>query len=238
MSRLFLVRHGQARPFEDNSDQLSDLGIEQALRLGRYFAERKIVFHEVYCGSLERQRRTLLLISQGYWEAKLPWPSMRLNKAWNEYDATGVMQKVAPKLAEENVDFAALSEAARVHRTTSEANRYFQRMFEVLMTKWSAGELEHPEVESWAVFHTRVEAALQRILNAEGESRNVLVVSSGGPIATSVQVLMESPARMALEMNWRMRNASITEFLFSRGRKTLDLFNAVPHLDAASTTYR
>ena len=42
-----------------------------------------------------------------------------------------------------------------------------------------------------------------------------------------------------LELSWRLRNCSLTEFVFTRGRVTLDSFNAVPHLgDAARWTYR
>lgn len=238
MSRLTLVRHGQARAFEDDSDRLSEAGIEQALSLGQYFVSQRIEFQEVYSGSLERQKRTMLLISNAYRDARMPWPSMRMLPGWNEYDAPGVLTHLAPLLAARNSQFAALLEASNGQRHTADANRYFQRMFEPLLSAWMKGEVEHPEVESWVAFRARVESALRRILAAEGESRNILVVSSGGPIATAVQVLLESPPRMALELNWRMRNASITEFLFTQGRVTMDLFNSTGHLDRTKVTYR
>jgi len=34
-----------------------------------------------------------------------------------------------------------------------------------------------------------------------------------------------------LELHWRLRNGSLTEFAFTRDRFTLDSFNTVPHLD-------
>jgi hypothetical protein len=36
---------------------------------------------------------------------------------------------------------------------------------------------------------------------------------------------------MALEVNWRVRNCSLTEFVFTKDRFTLDSFNALPHLE-------
>lgn len=238
MSRLILVRHGQARAFEDDSDRLTERGMEQALRLGQYFAARGMRFDEIYSGTLERQKRTLLLISNAYRDARLTWPTMRLIPGWNEYDSAGVLKHLQPLLAARNAGFAQLAQAAAEHRRTPEANRHFQPMFETLLNHWISGDLDHAEVESWASFRARVETALRRILNAEGPSRNILVVSSGGPIATAVQTVLEAPPRKALELNWRMRNASITEFLFTKGRVTLDLFNAVPHLEQDWITYR
>ncbi len=238
MSRLILVRHGQARAFEEDSDRLTEKGMEQALRLGQYFVSRRLQFDEIYCGTLERQKRTLLLISNAYRDARLQWPSMRLLPGWNEYDSVGVLRHLQPALAARDAGFAQLAEAAREHRKTAEANRHFQPMFETLLQQWITGTLEHADVESWTAFRGRVETALRRIVTSEGPSRTVLVVSSGGPIATAVQTVLEAPPRMALELNWRMRNASITEFLFTKGRVTLDSFNAVPHLEQDYVTYR
>ncbi|MFN7936991.1 MAG: histidine phosphatase family protein [Bryobacteraceae bacterium] len=238
MSRLILVRHGQARAFEEDSDRLTERGMEQALKVGQYFASRRMVFDEVYSGTLERQKRTLLLVSNAYRDARLDWPAIRLIPGWNEYDSGGVLRHLRPMLAGRDAGFAELVRAAEEHRLSDDANRYFQPMFEKLLQHWIAGDLEHPAVESWATFRGRVETALRRVLTAEGPSRTVLIVSSGGPIATAVQTVLEAPPRMALELNWRMRNASITEFLFTRGRVTLDQFNGVPHLGPEFVTYR
>jgi hypothetical protein len=54
-----------------------------------------------------------------------------------------------------------------------------------------------------------------------------------------VQNVLNAPERSALEINWRVRNCSLTEFTFSRDRVSLDSFNAIPHLDdPALQTYR
>jgi hypothetical protein len=51
-----------------------------------------------------------------------------------------------------------------------------------------------------------------------------------------VQTVLKAPENMAIELNWRIRNCSLTEFLFTRGRTSLDVFNATPHL--SDVTFR
>ena len=53
-----------------------------------------------------------------------------------------------------------------------------------------------------------------------------------------VQTALGAPARSFLDVNWRVRNCSISEFVFSRDRLSLDSFNTLPHLDPALHTYR
>jgi hypothetical protein len=53
-----------------------------------------------------------------------------------------------------------------------------------------------------------------------------------------VQQSLSAPEKSFLAVNWRVKNASITEFTFSRDRLSLDGFNNVEHLDEALRTYR
>jgi broad specificity phosphatase PhoE len=67
----------------------------------------------------------------------------------------------------------------------------------------------------------------------------VVVFTSGGVIGCSLQQALGVSDAMALELNWRVRNSSLTEFMFTPDRFTLDSFNAIPHLhDPALWTYR
>jgi broad specificity phosphatase PhoE len=69
--------------------------------------------------------------------------------------------------------------------------------------------------------------------------RRVAAFTSGGPIGVAVQIALNAPDRAGLEVNWRVRNCSLTEFLFSGERLSLDSFNAIPHLeDPALRTFR
>ena len=227
MSLLVLVRHGQARAFEKHSDRLSEHGELQAITLGEWWRQHGVTFDEALCGTLERQARTAQLAGL---------TGVRQDPRWNEYDAGGVLEKGIPALTAEDPAFAKLAEAAEKYRATPEANRHFQRMFEILMHRWVDGTLAIDGVESWADFQSRVRSALNEII--AGPSRNVVIVTSGGPIATAVQTVLDAPPRKAIEINWRVRNCSLTEFLFSKGRVSLDGFNAVPHLAPQAITYR
>lgn len=229
MSTLVLVRHGQARPFEKHSDRLSALGEQQARALGEWWLARGITFDLAYCGTLERQRRTAELAGL---------TNLTEDPRWNEYDATGVLTHGAPALAAIDPEFAQLHQTAEQFRQTPDANRHFQRMFEVLMNRWVDGSLPIDGVETWAAFQQRVRQALTHVLNASPAGARVAVFSSGGPIATAVQTVLEAPPAKALEINWRIRNCSLTEFLFNRNRVSFDLFNAVPHLPPEIVSYR
>jgi len=240
MGYLVLVRHGQARMFEKDSDQLSSLGEEQARALAKFWIQQGVNFDEVYSGALVRQRRTAEITGQCFVEAGLDdWPQLQIMPEFNEYDSVGIINNLIPSLAERDAAFRALGEAFERNRDTPERNRHFQKMFEAVTSVWLGGELEVEGVESWRSFQSRVRAAIKRIIAAEGRGRRVAVFTSGGVIGLAVQNVLNAPERSALEINWRVRNCSLTEFTFSRDRMSLDSFNTIPHLDdPALRTYR
>ena len=205
MSTLTVVRHGQARPFDSNPDRLSPLGEEQSRALAEYWKRIGVSFDEVWSGSLNRQIQTAdLAVGQ----------APETSPDWNEYDANGILHHFAPPYE--------LEDAA-------DRNRKFQKIFEPAMLSWLAAE-QHPTVETWPVFRARVLRGLRRI--QEGPSnRSVVLFTSGGPVSVLVQAAIGAADRSFLEVNWRVKNCSITEFTFSKDRISLDSFNALPHLE-------
>ena len=239
MGQLTLIRHGQARAFERDSDRLTDLGEEQARQLGAYWLRRNTVFDEVYCGTLVRQRRTAEIAGEGFAAHGRAWPALQSLPELNEYDASGLWQRLAPALAEQDTQFRAVFEAFEQHRHSAERNRHFQRMFEAVTSCWLKGEFQVAGVEPWTTFSERVRRALKQIIAKEGSGRRVAVFTSGGVIGLAVQTALQAPEPKALEINWRVRNCSLTEFTFSRDRLAFDSFNTLPHLDdPALITYR
>ncbi|MGH9832460.1 MAG: histidine phosphatase family protein, partial [Blastocatellia bacterium] len=231
MGYLVLVRHGQARTFEKESDQLTATGEEQARALGKFWIRQGVSFDEVYSGALTRQRRTAEITGRCFAEAGLSWPELQTTPELNEYDSVGITNKLIPALAERDARFRELFAAFVQNKQAADRNRYFQKMFEAVISVWLGGELEVEGVESWQSFQSRVRGAIKRIIAAEGSGRRVAVFTSGGVIGLSVQHVLNAPERAALEINWRVRNCSLTEFIFSRERLSLDSFNAIPHLD-------
>ena len=205
MSTLVLVRHAQARPFEKITDQLSQTGEQQSILLGEYWRQRGIAFDEVYCGTMQRHLRTAELAGFNQFECL---------DAFNEYDADGILR------------------AGGFERASD--NRELQSMFVAAMPRWIEGELQAAGLETFAQFRERVLRGFRRIVEADRGSRRVVVFTSGGPIGVAVQTVLKAPEPIAIELNWRIRNCSLTEFLFTRGRISLDIFNATPHLSVVT----
>ncbi len=239
MSTLTLVRHGQARPFQQVDDGLSPLGAEQSRKLGEFWTRHRIVFDAVYCGSLTRQRQTADRVGECYKEAGLPWPSPQVAEELNEYDAQEILGSLLPYLAGQDPNVANLVDAHERSGAGTERYKHFQRVFEAVMIHWVHGTVRAAGVESWLEFRGRVQRGIRRIREESGSGKRIAAFTSGGPIGTTVQFSMAAPDRMALEVNWRVRNGSMTEFVFTLDRFNLDMFNAVPHLDDPSLwTYR
>jgi broad specificity phosphatase PhoE len=59
----------------------------------------------------------------------------------------------------------------------------------------------------------------------------VLMVTSGGPIATAVGHVLGTSPETTIELNLRIRNSSVTEFAFTPKRHMLVCYNAIPHLE-------
>ncbi|THF71699.1 histidine phosphatase family protein [Deinococcus sp. Arct2-2] len=234
MSELILVRHGQATPFEADTDRLSSLGEEQARAVGVHLASVGLEPTDVICGPLVRQRESARLAhaaSGGDWPAIVTEPRLA------EYDGDGLMQYLAPVLAAQNLEFAGLMNAFQIHRNSPERNRHFQRMLEPLTAAYLRGEVTHAEVEPWADFRGRVRGFLHDLL-AGPSGRTVLVFTSGGVIGVTVAAVLQAPDPSALSLNWRVRNASLTRVTYGAGRASLDSFNETGHLTSELQSWR
>ena len=239
MSVLVLVRHGQASFSSDDYDRLSPTGEAQARRLGDYWLRQAEVFDEVYVGPRRRQQQTADLVGAGYRSAGRPWPEPVVLPELDEYDLEGLMGRLAPALARQDRGFEELRAAHSRSAGESERARSFQRMFETLLTHWQGVLSDGAEVESWPAFRDRVRRGLGRITDRPGQGRRVAAFTSGGFIGTAVGLALGVSDRTCLELNWRLRNGSLTRLLFTPGRLTLDDFNTLPHLqDPAELTYR
>lgn len=215
MGTLYLVRHGQASFGADDYDQLSDLGRKQSVRLGEYFRAKGLSFDAVLTGTLRRHAQTWAGICEGMAPTPtpqaLPWPGL------NEYDSEAVIGAIHPhKLEKPN---------------SPEMYRHHFRLLRDGLTQWMAGVISPRGMPSYTDFVAGVTSALDHV-RAQHHGGRVLIVSSGGPISTAVgQVLGTSP-ETTIELNLRIRNASVTEFAFTPKRHMLVTYNTLAHLDA------
>ncbi len=230
MSVLTLIRHGQASFFAANYDQLSALGERQSRALGEYWARRELSFDAVYTGPRVRQRHSAELAVTAAREAGHTCPEPVVLQDLDEYDLKSLTRLLAPELCNKNAEFAQVVER-HLRSEGTERMRDFQEMFEPLLMYWQSGRAAEQNMESWPAFRTRVQRAIRQFQENGGNGRRVAVFTSGGFIGSAVQLALAAPDRTALELHWRLRNGSLTEFAFTRDRFTLDSFNTVPHLD-------
>lgn len=229
MATVYLVRHGQASFGKDNYDQLSALGWEQGRTLGRWLAG-KVTPQAVFGGGMERHRETVEAIASGYGDAL---PDMQAVQGFNEFDHMQVVERQKPEWQDRSVmarDMAAFPKPARL----------FQQVFEQAMARWISGEFDHEYSETWAGFKARVISALDDLIEY-ADGGDVLVSTSGGPIAVIAQHLLQLNDHKALEMNHVIANTSVTRILYSGPRRSLAVFNNYSHLEAADpalVTYR
>lgn len=212
MGTLYLVRHGQASFGADNYDVLSELGYRQAVRLGEYFKHKGIRFDAAFTGTLQRQITTFEGICEGM--ANVPpavqWPGL------NEYDSAAVIGAIHPHKLEKP--------------TSPEMYRSHFRLLKDGLKQWMDGVVSPKGMPDYTTFVAGVTGLLDHVRSqCEG---NVLVVSSGGPIATAVGHVLGTSPETTIELNLRIRNASVTELAYTPKRHMLVTYNTLPHLDA------
>ena len=253
MGTLYLVRHGQASFGADDYDVLSPLGHQQSVRLGEYFKYKGISFEAALTGTLNRQIQTFAGICEGMGVAfesgrgeiqavasvramneaqgrpkrssaplggsalhavksvgaHLFWPGL------NEYDSAAVIGAIHPDKLEKT--------------DTPELYKHHFRLLKAGLAQWMAGVASPRGMPSYSEFVAGITSALEHICSHyEG---NVLLVSSGGPIATAVGHVLGTSAETTIELNMGIRNSSVTEFAFSPRRHRLVMYNTLPHLD-------
>jgi len=213
MGHIYLVRHGQASFGQADYDNLSALGSQQGERLGAYFQRKGLRFNGALRGSLRRHEQTLDAIVRGAGAAPetLVWPGL------NEYDSHALISAIHP--------------APLPAPDTPELYRHHFRLLREALHQWIWGKSKPQGMPSYPDFVAGVMGAMDHI-RSQCED-NILVVSSGGPISTIVSQLLGAPAETSVELNFRIRNTSVTELDFNPKRLALLTYNTLPHLDEA-----
>ncbi len=213
MGTLYLVRHGQASFGAEDYDQLSELGRRQSVRLGQYLRDKGLGFDAVLTGTLRRHAQTWDGIAEG---AGLDLQPM-LFPGLNEYDSHAVIEAVHPMPLQKP--------------DTPELYRHHFRLLRDGLAQWMAGVVSPRGMPSYLDFVHGITSALDLVRREH--TGNVLLVSSGGPIATAVGHILGTPPETTIELNMRIRNSALTEFAFTPKRHMLLTYNTLPHLDHA-----
>jgi len=229
MASIYLIRHGQAGFGKLNYDQLSELGWQQAERVGQALTQRGVEAGQVVHGAMVRHRETLQG-AQRHWHAHGPVEEMA---GFNEFDSDDVIACAFPQFANK----AALGGWLLTQKNRRKA---FQELFSQAVARWTAGEHQGYQ-ESWTEFTSRCNQSLDRLIQ-QLDGKDGVVFTSGGPVTAIAQRCLGLSHEKAFELNWTLLNAGVTQLLYSRsGRLSLASCNEHHHLDAAGqrfVTYR
>jgi broad specificity phosphatase PhoE len=139
------------------------------------------------------------------------WPGL------NEYDSDAVIKTIHPTPLEKP--------------DSPEMYRHHFRLLRDALTQWMNGVVSPHGMPHYNDFVKGITSALDHVRH--NHSGNVLIVSSGGPISTAVGHLLGTTPETTIELNFRIRNSSVTEFAFTPKRHMLVTYNTLPHLDSS-----
>ena len=179
MSRLVIIRHGEASWHSEDYDQLTERGHEQARVVGQELVARGIEPDLIISGTLRRHRETAAGLLAGAGWAGTPLGQVDEDERWNELDADDIVRVHMP-------EHETMTAALAAHSGDG-ASSQFHEVFGAAMAAWLDGDGAHQE--SFTQFTTRVQAALDTVLGRLSPRGTAVVVTSGGvqnSIATQI----------------------------------------------------
>jgi broad specificity phosphatase PhoE len=234
VSRLYLIRHGQAGPRHDY-DRLSDLGEQQSRSLGRYLVSLKVEFTAAYVGRLARQRSTAEAVRAEYRVAGLPFPDLVEDPLWDEFDLGHVYEKLAAPLGEDDPRFRQefADMMAAIENGDADVHRNHNYCDIAIVRAWTAGRYAYSG-ESWQAFRERIARPKQHFARfTSGE--NVAVFTSATPIGVWMGEALGLEDREIWRLAGATYNSGVSTLRVADDGLRLFTFNALPHLPNTDT---
>jgi broad specificity phosphatase PhoE len=229
MATLYLIRHGQASFMHSNYDQLSALGEEQARVLGKYLGENKFQFDACFSGLLVRHQGTLANAREAYQSFGLQLPENQTLIGLNEHEGAEIHGEHLPNFLNEPENFELKQAIEKYGRTHPAVRQGLLRLFFKGTKMWALGQLHTEGRETFADFKTRVNEAYHRLRQAMAGKENVIAFTSGGTIGMLLGLVLGLNDEKVIELNWQIRNCSITELAYSKDKFYLRGFNYINH---------
>ncbi len=207
MSSLLLLRHGQASFGMADYDQLSPVGLRQAEATGAFLQQQGLSFDRALVGPRRRQLGTAQVVAR-----RLGHPAeLQLEPALDEFaEGSQVLTGSVPEPPAQRKDQL--------------------RAYAAVLGAWSRGEIEIAGAPSAAVFCARVAVWLDRLADEPRSSQRILAVTSAGVIGAAVCAALGLGPHKLMTLMGVLRNASLSEIVYTRGRLSLLSFNGVTHL--------
>lgn len=218
MSRIYLVRHGQAMFGADDYDELTPTGIAQCGQLARHWHAIGRRVDRVYAGTLRRQRASADAFAQAMIDAGGGQLPVRTLPGVEEYDHRALL--------------AALDGGWPQPETPD--RRAFHRRLTRALHAWIAGELAG--VEDFARFRERCAVALGTLLAETARGSHTVLFASAGSLAAAMQPALGMGDRELLRLQLTFYNSGVSCLLFDGETLTIESLNAVAHLEQPAFT--
>ncbi|HEU0203263.1 MAG TPA: histidine phosphatase family protein [Burkholderiaceae bacterium] len=215
MSALLLMRHGQASFGDADYDRLTEQGQLQAQATGEYFARAQFRFDAVLVGPKQRHLGTATAAVKSLEQVPQPLTVALLDEfaeASEVLEAARLMAGLSPEV------MYALPRAEQLRR------------YGKAIEAWLCGEVQIEGRPSAAQFRADVARWLHEVVQRPTRGERLLAVTSAGVIAALVAETLRLPVAGMAEVIRVVRNASLSEIVFSAGRVSLLSFNSVAHL--------
>jgi broad specificity phosphatase PhoE len=219
MSRLYLVRHGQAAFGTADYDRLTETGVAQCRQLARHWRAIGRHVDAVYSGTLTRQRQSAEAFVSAAAEAAGRPLQVQVLPGLEEYDHQALL--------------AASRDSSSV-ATEAEDRRAFHGRLSNALAAWAQGELRG--VVPYAEFRDRCRAALAALMVNEGRGRNAVVFGSAGSLAAAMQPALGLSDSDLLRAKLAFFNTGVSSLLFDGDRVTIESLNSVSHLEQPAFT--
>jgi broad specificity phosphatase PhoE len=218
MSRIYLVRHGQASFGAEDYDRLTDTGVQQCVQLARHWHAIGRRVDRVYAGTLRRQQESAAAFTD----------ALRA--------AGGAVMAVTTLPGVEEYDHRALLAAqygGSPQPDTADPRNFHRRLARVLQA-WTNGELAG--IEDFAGFRARCTTALATLLAESGRGSHAVLFASAGSLAAAMQPALGMGDRELMRLKLTFYNSFVSCLLFDGETLTIESLNAVSHLEQPAFT--
>jgi broad specificity phosphatase PhoE len=226
MTRLFILRHGQASFFEADYDQLSSAGETQSQCCGHYFASQGTQIHQVFVGPRKRHLGTWKQLSETAAKSQFQLPSMKVRENLDELPAFELLQNGLPALLEQRPE---LREGFNENGTPRDPALHAQA-FRAILGQWTKGESSTTGIETFEAFKGRITQEFLRAAALCNPGENALIVTSGGPVSIAMQHAVGFANDKVIDTAFSVANASISSFEVHENQFSLLDFNQTAHL--------
>lgn len=213
MSRIYLVRHGQAPFGTDDYDRLTATGVTQCEQLARHWRAIGRKIDCLYSGTLRRQRDSAAAFARGFGDHGGAVLEPRELAGFEEYDHRALLD----------------AHDSSGGRGDSRDPREFHRRLTRALEAWTDGSIAG--FERYDAFRQRCATALAALLAATGRGRTAVLFASAGSLAAAMQGALGIGDRNAVRLKLTFYNTGVSCLLWDGETITIESLNTVSHLE-------